>query len=90
LACSFFEIRAISSRVSLHSAITWANMPRWEGPPKFQYSPERLLAFREYNRLYRERLRGGKPPMPYPERGRLGSAIREAKRRKRKAAKGRS
>lgn len=52
-------------------------MPRWEGPPKFQYSPERLAWFREYNRAYRRMLRGGKPPIPYHQRGIMGAAARD-------------
>lgn len=61
-------------------------MPRWEGPPKFQYTPERLAAFREYNRAYRERLRHGRPPMTPRQVSQAGVAARLANQRKRAAA----
>jgi hypothetical protein len=48
-------------------------MPRWEGhTPKHVYTEEELAYMREANRKYRQRLRGGKPPMSPTERARLG------------------
>jgi hypothetical protein len=77
--------------VSLRSGLAFSansdnieKMPRWEGPPKYVYSPQRLAFFREANRRYRERLRGGAPPMPHVERGRVGNAVMRANQRKKK------
>jgi hypothetical protein len=56
-------------------------MPRWEGTPKYYYSPERLAYLREANREHRKKLRGGLPPMPFVERGRMGAKIMLANRR---------
>jgi hypothetical protein len=47
-------------------------MPRWTGIPKRFYTLNELIYMREQNRAYRERLRGGKPPMSNTERARLG------------------
>jgi len=51
--------------------------------PPYMYSPERLQYMREYNRAYRKMLRGGKPPMPFRQRGIVGSAVAVANRRRR-------
>jgi hypothetical protein len=57
-----------------------AQMPRWTKPPKHPYSPERLAFFRDANRRYRERLRGGASPMPHRERGILSGKVRRARK----------
>jgi hypothetical protein len=63
-------------------------MPRWEGPPKHQYSPERLAYLREANRRNRTRLRGGKAPMTTSEVARIaGIASQKARREKRRQEK---
>ncbi len=66
-------------------AIRSRNMPRWTGRPKHLYSTRELLYMREYNRAYRQMLRGGRPSMPHVKRGKLGAAVRWANQRKREA-----
>jgi hypothetical protein len=61
-------------------------MPRWEGPPKYPYSPERLAYLREANRASRQRKRGGRPSMPHVEISRMGG-LAAAKRQREKGEK---
>jgi hypothetical protein len=54
------------------------------------YSPQRLAYMREANRKHRQKLRGGKPPMPFVERGYAGVKAREAKKLKRRQEEARA